>query len=875
MQTQLFRHLLAFSGFMLLVISQLQASKVRGTVTDENAKPLPFATVYVEGTTNGTTTNDAGQYQLEVSEGNVQIVFRFLGYQTKIVPFTIKDGENTLNVQLELQPLQLREVSVSAKDEDPAYTIIRNAQAKRKYYLTQVEKFDCQAYVKSVIKIENAPKSILGKTIPWQGLDKNGNGILYLSESVARYYYMAPDKDKEVMISSKVSGNNMGFSWNSARISRANLYTPSMSMSTEREIISPIAPTAMLHYRYKLIGEYQDKGVTVNKIQVIPRVSGSPTYKGYIHIQENTWRIHSADLYITKEQGTEFLDTLRMRTIYVPVTDSVWLMSSQVFDFRFSAGVAFAKFKGNGSFVGNFSKYNLDPKFYISKNQSNDKQSKTPNTSNKTNTTAATKNTTKTEKKALKQQQKQEAKALKEFFNKEVTVVEAKANKRTESYWDSIRPVPLTEAETRDYVLKDSIRIAKASESYQDSIDRISNKFKPINLLTGYTYQRSYHKQRWAISSPLASVQFNTVEGYLLSQTLSYNKRNDTTFTFTNAETTLRYGFASKTFYYKGKLEHRFNALSYNTISVEGGRYIFQINPIEPITPTINSLYSLVYEQNFMKLYEKTYAKIFWGREIANGLMMNLTAEFAQRTPLQNANPLLKPLVERDNREFTSNNPLAPDQNTPVFEQHNALISTLAVRYRPFQEYITRPNMKANLRSPYPTLTLVYDKAWAITDRSPDFDRLRLSVYDDRVNIGIVGSSAYDLTLGGFISKRQVPFLDFRHFNTSQTLFGNQAFRSFWLLPYYQYSTTDLFAEGHFEHHFNGFLTSSIPYFKKLNWYLIGSVHALYTDRSKEYIEASIGLENIFKFLRMDYVISFQEGKIGTTGIRLKVNVPN
>ena len=58
------------------------AIKISGLVTDTDQKPLPFATLYIEGTTIGTTTNSAGIYSLDIPEGDHVIIFQYVGYKT-------------------------------------------------------------------------------------------------------------------------------------------------------------------------------------------------------------------------------------------------------------------------------------------------------------------------------------------------------------------------------------------------------------------------------------------------------------------------------------------------------------------------------------------------------------------------------------------------------------------------------------------------------------------------------------------------------------------------------------------------------------------------------------------------------------------------
>lgn len=69
-----------FLGCLLLCISQLAIAQIRtGQVTDENNLPLPGATVVVEGTTRGTTTDFDGNFQIEAAARDVRA--GILGYQ--------------------------------------------------------------------------------------------------------------------------------------------------------------------------------------------------------------------------------------------------------------------------------------------------------------------------------------------------------------------------------------------------------------------------------------------------------------------------------------------------------------------------------------------------------------------------------------------------------------------------------------------------------------------------------------------------------------------------------------------------------------------------------------------------------------------------
>jgi uncharacterized membrane protein len=86
---------------------------------------------------------------------------------------------------------------------------------------------------------------------------------------------------------------------------------------------------------------------------------------------------------------------------------------------------------------------------------------------------------------------------------------------------------------------------------------------------------------------------------------------------------------------------------------------------------------------------------------------------------------------------------------------------------------------------------------------------------------------------------------------------------------YINSNAADFYSEAHIEHHFNGLLTNKIPYFKKWNWYLVAGGNAYYVNKNDNYHEFFVGLENIFKIFRLDFVSSFQNGKPARSSVVL------
>jgi len=104
----------------------VQAQSISGTVSDENGVPLPGATVLVEGTQNGVSTDFDGNYSIDASSGDT-LVFSFVGYSSQSV---VVGSSATVNVSLQPDNA-LSEVVVTALG------VKRNVKAVG-YSITQV-----------------------------------------------------------------------------------------------------------------------------------------------------------------------------------------------------------------------------------------------------------------------------------------------------------------------------------------------------------------------------------------------------------------------------------------------------------------------------------------------------------------------------------------------------------------------------------------------------------------------------------------------------------------------------------------------------------------------------------------------------------------
>ncbi|MDX5436880.1 MAG: DUF5686 family protein, partial [Pontibacter sp.] len=459
-----------------------------------------------------------------------------------------------------------------------------------------------------------------------------------------------------------------------------------------------------------------------------------------------------------------------------------------------------------------------------------------------------------------------------ELFSKEVLLVEKDANKRDSAYWASVRPVPLTQEEVTDYHYKDSLEVIKKSKPYQDSLDAVRNKpsFGSF-LLGGYTYSNTYERKFYRFD-PLLSLtggpsilQYNTVEGVAADVRLNYQRTFEDRRNY-QVEPAVRYGFSNDKLNAKLRLYYQYDPIKNSTISLEGGRYVYQINNLNPISPFVNTLYTLLAERNYMKLYQRDFGLVSYRSELWNGIRFNTSVEYAHRMPLQNTADFT--FRDRDKEEatrFTDNVPVNAELPNAAFSPHEALTVTAALSIRPGQRYITRPDDKINLGSTYPTFTLSYRGGIKAFGGDVKYNTAGLSIADD-ISFGLLGRSKYSVLGAVFWGKEDMRLLDYKHFNGNRTLVAG-TYEGFQLLDYYRYSTNNRYLEAHYEHHFNGFLFNKIPLFRKLKWQEVVSLNYLNTQESRHYLELGLGIEHIFKVLRVDFVTSFQEGNKARTGV--------
>jgi hypothetical protein len=821
------KHLLSL--FIILTALSFKANAqqfvLSGRITDQNNKPIGFVSVYIRNSTYGTTSNDNGIYQFKLEPGNYDIVYRFVGYKERVEKIIITDHDERLNLQMEPEVYQLRTVNINNKKarDTAAINIMRKVIAKRGYYLNEVKNYSTTVYIKGVQRLTGAPKFLLKDGVNRVlDLDSNGRGIISQSESVSKFSFQQPNKVKEVTEASKIEGITPTFSYNKASDLQANFYNNIFYVEglSTRGFTSPISSKGLSVYNYYLIGSAKENGRTVHKIQINPKRYHDQAFRGFIYIIDGDWRLYSVDLTLNSDANAlNLVDTMRISQQYVKVKDDIWMPGTIQYDYK---GSVFG-FKFEGYYLGIYNSYKFD------------------------------------------------IAAEPGYFNGEILRIDTAANIKTADYWAGIRPVPLTLQESLDSRKKDSLATVQKTDAYIDSLHKANNSFSPLPyLVNGYRATSRDNKDSLFVFPFIQTLYYNTVEGAGINLKARYSKLFDDYRTY-SITPNLRYGLGNKLFSANVRSSYTYDPKHLGVFYLDFGSDVLDLNNVLSRSLFINTASALLSETNYTKLYRSQFGSIGYQRELANGILWKADLSYANRTQLYNTS--YYSFFNHKDREYTSNNPLAPlapaDDRSELFPINQALTFNTSLKFTFGQQYITMPTGKIFLPSKYPTLTFNYRKGiHGAFGSDVNYDFASADISQQNIRVGLSGYSSFKLTGGGFLNARSLYFMDFNHFLGNQgTTFDPTYIGSFHFLPFYTYSTSSAFLEAHYQHNFSGSILRRVPWVRKLKIEEIIGANYLTTRGNNNYSEFYVGIQRLV--FRIDYGVSFMGDKKYLQGIRI------
>ncbi|AQG80380.1 DUF5686 and carboxypeptidase regulatory-like domain-containing protein [Spirosoma montaniterrae] len=899
--------------FTLLTTLGLAQTGLRGTVKNSKGDAMPYAAIIVKGTSQGTISNDEGRYEIALPSGQYTIVFQYLGFQTLQKSVEVGSGFQTLDVVLEEQAFRLAEVQAKVGNEDPAYTIMRRAIAKSRFHQLQVQQYTARSYGKASFTVQKLPAvaNLFKKQLAEAEREANfkvGRPILY--ESVAEISFRQPNSYNRRTIAARNSQFDQVIP---STFFISSFYSPKVGGN-----VSPLSPSAFAYYKFEYEGTFSEPGpdgqrIEISKIRVMPRSWGEGVFRGVVYIIENTWALHSFQLEFRNSGGAT--TTTNVRGTLSPVK-GIWMPLNLRFDVK---GDFFgADFIAQGVISQTYSRLVPNPAFVEDVPVIDEKKEKSAPVLSKRaiqgqsfeQTVKKQKElTTKNFKQLIKEYEKQEFKERKrrgddvQVVRNDSSAVDSLAGKRSAAFWDSIRAVPLTTAESISYAKNDSLRIVREVKIKADSVKgKKKDKFSVSDfLLSGESFKLAPRTQLvW--TSPLSKVDYNTVEGYAIEASLRLNRRASKTDSLKAPRifqagprwyvgAVGRYQFGRNEIVGYGQAGIRFTK---GNLEASGGRYFVQFNPNNPISPLLNSFTTLLFEQNFMKLYAKNFARLQGDvRTLGDRLTLLGSVEIAQRSEVANFKENIRPWINWTNRTFTPNYPLnvelpvndeavVPPARAVNMPTHNALTLDLTARFNLGRiRYRIRNGIRTLIPDDEaPVVTLNYRTGSArqlagspFPVRTVNYGFVQAGIRQS-LETGIRSRLSYALNAGTFITNDQLFFPDFKHFAGNEFWFQQgDPVTTFRMLPYYQFSTAKRFAEAHVLGEFRKFALTQITVLRLLDLRENLFVNYLATPSLTNYTEVGYGLNGlipqVLPFFRLEVIGQFQNGQYQGIGYRV------
>lgn len=866
---------------LLCSVFQLNAQGVRGVVYGDEGETLPFATIYVQETGSGTSTNQEAYYELLLDAGEYILEFKFVGYETVIKKIVIEDKNIQLDVYLPKQSLLLKEVTTSAKATDPANWMMRKAIAKSSYHRQQIDAYSGRVYVKGKGKVTDIP-FYLTRILKKEGVDKE---TMFITESVSEVSYRRPNQFSEKVISVYASKRS-DFNANPMQFIAGSFYQDEIA-----SVISPLSSKAFRYYKFKHLGAFMDGDNLINKIKVTPKVPAPNVFEGEIQLVEEDWALYRVDLDAQIELGIE----VRIRQEYQNINGLAWMPITHQFDMKGKLmGVGF-----EGKYLASVSNYEIELNPALPRNikiLDKDDAEQGKMTEQIIEEVSELKQAPKNEPLVVKsydladimkdyKNMQQDSLAKQDIIGIYNYEMDSAAYNQDSSFWAQIRPIPLSTDETRGYAKLDSISTVQEVKAAKDSTKSAKKySFQITDILVGGNYRvDSASRLYFKIYNPFLNVQYNTVEGLNMDYSIGLKKfmtiKYDTTVDRSTVDRSYfnysSYALIKPTFRYsvaRGKLMGKVLAkyqFKTGAARFRIGRYVQQFNDAPAVGPLLNTSFTTIWEQNFMKLYEKDFMELNYERRFSTKFEMDATLEYEERKRLNNNSDFK---VFDWKKEFTPNFPV---NINPVedFDGQTALTANVNFHYSPFVKYVIRNGVKRPVKQRDTRFSFGYFKGFKnIAGSDVDFDRLELS-YRDEFDFGAKGRTYFNAKVGAFLNNSSLGFMDYAHFP------GNRAFitqsdpvSSYRLLDYYRFSTDQYYAQTFVFHRFRKFLMTQIPATRFMGFKEGAFFNYLYTPDSKNYAELGYSLEGILKFFRIEVATQYENMQYKGIGVRIGVS---
>lgn len=788
-----------------------QETLITGKVTDANSgDPLPFVNVILLGTTSGATTDFDGNYRIKTSTPSDTIAVSYIGYKTRKKAI-VRGTQQVINFQIEETATSLQEVVIES-GENPAWAILRKVvRNKHINDKRKLEAYEYDTYTKIEIDVDNITEKFRKRKVIKQitqvldSIDRiageDGKPILPLliTESVSKIYYRDnPRLRFENILKSKINGvgvedGTMVTQLVGSSFQEYNFYQNWLNI-VGKEFVSPIADGWRLYYEYDLVDSVDLNGHYCYRLDFFPKSPQDLAFTGSMWITKDESALKQIDVTMGKQANINFVEKIKIQQELEPAENDAWLPVKN----RVLVDV--------GEMTSNSA--GMLAKFYTSNKNFVINKPHEPS-----------------------------------FYSQPIIMAEDARMNEDEKFWDSLRYEPLDITEKNVYKMIDTLQRIPIVRTYTDIIKVIVN---------GY-----YKAGKIDIGPYVSMLAINNIEGLRLQPGFRTNIKFSNKWVLGGQ---LGYGFKDERLKYTGYVQRILSRDHWTTFTIRARSDLGRVGIDEE---SVGDNFLLLASQRFGFFRRGFYtneARADFKREFFKGFSQRIGFRYFTFEPTFN-------FAYYDQ----------PDDviNSALHQNFTASEVILESRYAKDELFLQSDNDRYSLGTTrWPVITARYTRGIkGMFDGDFEYEKVRLSVYK-RIRFGPLGVGYINLAGEQVFGTLPYPLLGL-HLGNQSVIYTSVTYN---LMNYGEF-VSDRYATLQYQHHFEGLLLNRIPLMRKLKWRLVGSANVIYgslSQRNKDlnapvtplgeetlplgyfdkrpYVELGYGVENILKFIRVDFV---------------------
>ncbi|NLR61532.1 carboxypeptidase-like regulatory domain-containing protein [Chitinophaga polysaccharea] len=785
-----------------------QQYKVSGVVRDAHSQEIiPFATLQFVRTQTGMVSNAEGKYLFELNViPSDSILVRVMGYNILKMPVNRELKEQTINFDVTRSDVSLKTYEVKANVNFALILLRQIVKHKPENNYNRLNSYRYEVYNKLELDMKNLNKEKLGKnrfTKPFAFILDNIDSTsedkpflpIFLTESLSDYYFQSsPRKTKEIIRAARTSGidNESVTKFLGGMYQNVNIYDNFIPVF-DKQFVSPIHHNGAFYYDYSIADTQYISGQRFIKLNFTPKRKGENTFIGDLWVHDTTYAVQKTTLSVPRDANINFVHKISMVQEFRQLADSSWFLYKDKFIADFWAPSP--KPGRTLDFIGR----------------------KTTTYDNViTNDTAAT-----------------------NIFNNkkypENVVVLDSARNRKDSFWINNRPEDLSKNEEGIYKMVDTLQKMPLFRTYSNTIRFLATGYKPLGPIEWGPYYYLFSQNR--------------LEGFRLRLDLGTTpKFNKDLYLYGY----LAYGFKDQV--YKGKMSalwllkrhpRTYLYAAYTRDLDNGTHYYDEVGTDNIFTLAIRKG---GVPQKFLMVDEK---RVEFFKEYYSGFSHQISLSHKRVRPF-------------DPLPTTAFYPKEPNGRDPLTNME----VEVKFRYAFHEQFLEGNYYRISLGSKFPIAEMKFAAGIpGIANSGQKYERLSLSV-SDYVKLPPFGSFYYNVFAGKIFGT--VPYTSLEVHPGNEIYYYNKY--AFNMMNRFEF-ISDQYVGFNVEHTIGNGIFGYIPLIKKLKWRqfwtakgVIGSLSdsnkqlnlnngfAFKTLQGNPYLELGTGIENIFKFLRVDFI---------------------